>query len=217
MTASEESGGVGIDPETNRSVAWPNRLRSYGMPERKPGPGQEVDVSLLPHWARVAFAARCARRVYPLFTKAWPKASTRRSEAVLHAIRLAECSAAEGKPVEGLDSAISQTVVTAGAALRSVYGFGSDEAAPTDKDLATIAALVSNAAGRAATAANASPDDSTMPALEAHSFSHDAATTATAITILVDIEQDFARLRRAVVRGRWTDQTAVPPTFFDGL
>ena len=68
-------------------------------------------------------------------------------------------------------------------------------------DLATIAALVSNG-WRAATAATRAQTIPTMPALEAHTFSHDAATTAAAITILVDIEQDFARLRRAVVRGQ---------------
>jgi hypothetical protein len=183
----------------------------------RPEPDQQVDVTLLPHWARVAFAARCARRVYPLFSKSWPKAIIRRSDSVLRAIELAERSGTEGKAVEGLDSAISQTVVTAGAALRSVYGFAIDEAPANDNDSATIASFVSHVAGKAATAANASFDNSSLPALEAYSFSQDAATSAAAITILIDIEEDFARLHRAVIRGGWTDKTAVPPSVFDSL
>ncbi len=187
------------------------------MARREPDPYQEVDVALLPHWARVAFAARCARQIYPLFTKFWPKVTTRRSDAVLHAIQLAERSGAEGEAVEGLESAIIETVVTAGAALRSVYGFASEEATPNDNDSATIASFVSQDAWKAATAANARPDDSMFPALEAHSLAQDAATAAATIIILIDIEKDFARLHRAVVRGRWTDKTAVPPTVFEGL
>lgn len=185
------------------------------MPSRDPNPEVEIDVASLPHWARVAFAARCARRVYPLFSECWPRAIPRRSNAILNAIQLAERSSAEGRAVEGLESAIAETVVTAGAALRSLYGFASDEPAPNSADSATIASFVSHVAGKAATAARSAPDDSTMPAMEAHSFAQDAATSASAISCLIDIEHDFAKLHRAAVRGKWTDQDVVPPTVFD--
>jgi hypothetical protein len=185
--------------------------------KREPDPDLAVDVTLLPHWARVAFAARCARHVYPLFIKSWPKAIAQRSDSNLHAIQLAERSSAEAKAVEGLDLAISETVITAGAALSSVYGFASNEPPPNDNNSATIASIVSHVAGKAATAANARPCDSTMPALEAHSLSQNAAAMAAHISILIDIERDFARLHRAVVRGRWSDETAVPLTVFESL
>jgi hypothetical protein len=184
---------------------------------REPHPDVEVDVTVLPHWARVAFAARCARQVYPLFMMSWPKALARRSDSILHAIELAERSSAEGKVVEGLESAISETVITAGAALRSVYGFSSDEPSPNDNKSATIASFVSHVAGKAATAANATPIDSTLPALEAHTFSQNAATEAAHIPSLIGIERDFAMLHRAVIRGQWSDETAVPLTVFENL
>jgi hypothetical protein len=187
------------------------------LSKREPEPDLLVDATLLPHWARVAFAARCARRAYPLFVKSWPKAIARRSESILTAIQLAERSSAEGKVVEGLDSAISETVITAGAALSSVYGFASNEPSPNDNNSATIASFVSHVAGKAATAANARPCDSTMPALEAHSLCQNAAAAAASISILIAIEGDFARLHRAVVRGSWSDETAVPLTVFESL
>lgn len=187
------------------------------MAKREPDPDLAVDLTLLPHWARVAFAARCARRVYPLFTMSWSNAIARRSDSILHAIQLAERSSAEGKIVEGLEPAIIETVITAGAALSSVYGFASNEPSPNDNNSATIASFVSHVAGKAAAAANASPSDSTVPALEAHSLCQNAAAAAANIPILIAIEGDFARLHRVVVRGRWSDETAVPPTVFENL
>jgi hypothetical protein len=185
------------------------------MARRDPEPEPEVDVELLPHWARVAFAARCARRVFPLFGRSWPGAEARRSAGILQAIELAERSAAAGAPVDGLERAIIEATTSAGAALSSVYGFASDEAAPADKDLATVATFVANAAGRAAEAARAVGDSSNARALDAVDFAQTAARTAPALAILVDIESDFATLYRAVHRRRWTDKTAVPPTVFE--
>jgi hypothetical protein len=174
------------------------------------------DAALLPHWARVAFAARCARLVFPLFGRSWPRVTARRSQAVLRAIEVAEQSAATANPADGLEEAVSEATITAGAALRSVYGFGSDEGAPTERDQATIATFVANAAGRSAKTAGEPAASSIAPALDAVEFAQTAAKTAAALTILVDMEHDFARLRRAVVTGRWNDQTAVPTTVFEG-
>ena len=44
----------------------------------------------LPRWARVAFAARCARHVFPLLAQHWPEIPSTRSDAVRSAIDLAE-------------------------------------------------------------------------------------------------------------------------------
>jgi hypothetical protein len=181
-----------------------------------PDPEIEVDVTLLPHWARVAFAARCARRVHPLFNRCWSRAAARRTDAIRLAIELAEQSSAAGKAVEGLKSATIDAVATAGAALSPVYGFESKEPTPDDADSATIASFVANAAGKAADAAQATSSVSSGLAFEAYGFAQDAATNASAVGILIDIEQDFARLYRAVIRGRWKDKTPVPSTVFDG-
>jgi hypothetical protein len=47
-----------------------------------------------PRWAIVAFAARCGRRVEPLFQRSWPQAPEHHVEAVSRSIALAENSAA---------------------------------------------------------------------------------------------------------------------------
>src|SRR5262245_8717534 len=87
----------------------------------------------LPHWARVAFAARCALTVEPLFRQAWPNATAETQESVRAAIRLAEQSAAKAQPLEGLEKATTNAICAAGGALLSVYGFPSDEPAPTNQ------------------------------------------------------------------------------------
>ena len=184
------------------------------MPGDDPDQEIDVDLTLLPHWARVAFAARCARQVYPLFVRCWPKANSRRTDAVQLAIELAERSSAEGRAIEGLDSAMVNAVRVAGAALSVVYGFASDEPGPADSDSAVIASLVANVAKDAAKAAQSDPMDSTQPAREAYSFAEDAASNASSLKVLIEIDRDFVRLYRASLRGRWNDRTAVPSTLF---
>ncbi|HEY2785860.1 MAG TPA: hypothetical protein VGJ05_12900 [Fimbriiglobus sp.] len=49
----------------------------------------------MPRWARVAFAARCARRVFPYF-RDWKKADDKQVKAVEQAISLAENDASNG-------------------------------------------------------------------------------------------------------------------------
>src|SRR5262245_45068261 len=56
-----------------------------------------VGIADLPHWARVAFAVYCARRVFAFFDAAWPNALPERRGAVDRATTLAEQSAAAGR------------------------------------------------------------------------------------------------------------------------
>ena len=53
------------------------------------------EIAKLPRWARVAFAARCARRVVPLFKALWPVAPPRHVFNVASAVELAETAAAD--------------------------------------------------------------------------------------------------------------------------
>lgn len=50
----------------------------------------EQEISELPRWARVAFAAFCARRVQPLFGENWPDAPDKFGRAITRAIEVAE-------------------------------------------------------------------------------------------------------------------------------
>src|SRR5262249_33531456 len=114
----------------------------------------------LPHWARVAFAARCARHVLSCFSEDWPNAEPKRSEAILTAIQQAESSAEEGRALDGLEDAEMYAMMTAGAALQGLYGFPNPkEPGPDDGNKAVAASFVAKAAEFAARAAQAPPSE----------------------------------------------------------
>jgi hypothetical protein len=162
----------------------------------------------LPHWARVAFAARCARRVLPLFATNWPDAEPKRRNAIVRAIRLAERSAKEGRALEDLKRAQVDILVTAGAALRGLYGVPSaEESPPDDGNRAVAASLVAKAAEFAVRAASSSPKESASEALQAFGFAKDAASGDP--RLLRRIRRDLARLDRAA-EGGWHHGTPVP-------
>jgi Domain of unknown function (DUF4375) len=170
----------------------------------------------LPHWARVAFAARCGRRVLPLFSKNWPNAEPKRRTAILTAIRLVEGSAEEGRALDALEDAETNALVTAGAALRGLYGFPDDkEPPPDDGNRATAASFIAKAAEFAVRAARSAPKESALAALQAFTFARDAASGDEAL--LDPILDDLARLHRAAAEGRWRDRTPVPADFWDTI
>jgi hypothetical protein len=152
------------------------------------------------------------------FVVYWPNARPERSQAVLHAIRLAESSATNGRVVDGLKQARVDVLKTAGAALNSVYGFPMmGEDVPVDGNAGTIASSVAKAAEKAVEAALAGPADSALAAIEAYRFAEEVARSAEATEILDDIKEDFAKLLRMAKRNQWTDQTPVPARTFDLL
>lgn len=179
--------------------------------------GPSVDLGILPHWARIAFAARCARSVLPVFDLNWPDAPEERRQSVVNAIAVAEDSAANGRPNNGLKDTVLRATITAGAALHTLYGFpgDDDEVAPPDGNMATMASLAAKAAEKAAEAAQASPNQSERFALEAFSFAQDAGSDNQAV---VDrIWNDLGMLSRVAAKYRWNDQTQVPADVFESL
>jgi hypothetical protein len=182
------------------------------------GVGAEVAEVLaeLLHWARVAFAARCARWVLPLFRENWPDASPERRKAVRTAIRLAEASAEEGRALDGLDEAETHAVRTAGAAMMGLYGFpDDDEPVPEDGDKAIVAANVARVAQNAARAARSEPKESAAAALEAFTFARTAASDGE--DLLDAILDDLSRLHRAAEEGSWAHRTPVPADIWDTI
>jgi hypothetical protein len=186
--------------------------------EREPRKLDPVAVGIpeLPHWARVAFAARCARLVYPYFNHLWPDAWPNRSSAVQKAIRLAEQAAATGKATDVLKTAAMNAGVTAGAALAislSRYRMEDAEPGPPDGNAAVMVSSVAEAAVNAVEAARYPPERSADFALDAYAFARDIAWELN--PVLVDrMAADFRALRSAARRGRWTDQMPVPAAAF---
>jgi hypothetical protein len=167
------------------------------------------DIASIPHWARVAFAARCSRNVLPLFAEFWPGALPRRLDLVRAAVALTEQSAASGKVSDGLGQAEMDSTEAAGAALMPTYGIpleSSDEAAPADDHACHIASYVAKSAEWAAKTAQAGKSGSAHAALETYTWARDAAHMAEAADILG---------RRVAKQARWSDDAPVPPVLFD--
>lgn len=146
-------------------------------------PPVEADLKILPRWACVAFAARCARRVQPLFDQIWPSAPAEHREAIDKAIKVAESSARAA-------STIAFPIDNANNALR---------AARAPKVAASYAART--AANAAEAAANEAADaayfafQAAINAANASAY----ATAATAETLAVVAN------RAASVRAMWSD------------
>lgn len=186
------------------------------------GPTAGDVVGSLPHWARVAFAARCGRRVWPLFTSNWPDALPERSQAVTRALELAEMSAASARPVEGLKKAVGNAVQTAGGAMLAVYGItieddeeDEDEPLPQDGNAAIIASFAAHAAEHAANAASKPPAESADSALEAFGWARQAAGDDS--EIIQALWGELIQLERIARRGGWNDQTPVPASVWELL
>mgnify|MGYP001476120194 CR=1 FL=1 len=93
------------------------------MPDEPRLPTEE-ELRTLPRWAAVAYAARCARRVQPLFTHFWPDAPPEHVEAVDKAINCAITAAAsagaEHSPAMAERTEAANTVARAIGAAKAV-------------------------------------------------------------------------------------------------
>jgi hypothetical protein len=199
------------------------------------------DLRLLPRWAVVAFAARCARRVQPGFNFFWTDAPEEYVKGVESAIAQAE-QAAAGKHFPAQEPTATNVAWTA------VNAADAAQKAP-----AVLAARVAAAAADAALAATVAAGR--IPLAPAHTLLPDAAYEAARAAaaglvpsvaggnVLVNsageqlisssgaelvsagsrgdaaetgagVSEDFQRLREASLQESWTDDTPVPPEFF---
>ena len=184
---------------------------------------QKIEAKLrdLPIWARVAFAARCARRVQPWFKASWPGAPNKLLKAVETAVTFAEDSA---RTATATDTAVD-TVARAAS-------FAADRAA-RNSAAARKVAIVASAAARTAHASDAARAAAyfPLPILPCHAYDTAraawearAAWQARALAYFVDsktvyntdifIVRDLERLAEASHAYSWTDSTPVDPALF---
>ena len=171
--------------------------------------GEELE--RLPKWAQVAFAARCARRVQPLFLKLWPTAPQEHIAAIEKAIAISEQTASNAKiyPVEtyiniytAVQVIANETSTADNVAAAAAYAAAAYSTAPN--------AMYNYSAYSAyATAANAVDD-----AAVADIVYGDAETNIKAIQAM---RRDFEQLCDAAEQRQWTDSTPVPPEFFGSM
>ena len=146
----------------------------------------------LPRWARVAFAARCARRAQPIYQHFWPDAPEHHLRALDRAVRVAEQAAANAGPGVAAEAA------------DAAYAAASEAARGAPRD----AADATYAAARAAHAAMAAGHADTTDAAYA------AADAGLAAGQIAAVRQDFDTLLHLATNQRWTDDTPVPPSAF---
>lgn len=183
-------------------------------PDREGIPTREEELRIVPRWARMAFAARCARRVQPIFMHDWPDAPEEHVKAVDTAITLSERRPAAG-------SNFVDSVVVAGADKAASAARAWDTYAANAAD-AAAAARRTPRAGCAADAAHAAADNSTIDALNSaidavtstfRPYANDKPRAAA----IAAMRRDFDLLKAAAEAEHWTDDTPVPPEFFGPL
>ena len=170
------------------------------------------EVKQLPRWARVAFAARCGRRVLPAVRYFWEGASEH------HLIALAEgVSAAENAPPitgNAFDSALAADAValTANPQRRPLRPSATGAYFAAAAARASLAALAAHSAHAAAVHTEF---DAAAAGCAAAGFLASVATIDTPLTAqLRCIRRDFVRLKRLALKEKWTDDTPVLPDVF---
>lgn len=170
------------------------------------------EIGQLPRWAKVAFAARCARRFQQLFTKHWPDAPAHHIRAIDTAIGVSEhYSAAANAILVGNAAAIAYSAANSAAAAAEAAG---DVA---NASLAyTAARLAAAAAHDAYEASLASPARLTNRYVKIY---RDAICISASgeSKALLSMRNDFSRLFEASRREKWDDSTPVPSSFFGPL
>ena len=171
----------------------------------KPDPNRQLipsreEIEKLPRWAQVAFAARCARRVLPLYSYFCPEALREHILAVNRAVELAEQCAELGQGNQDTRKAFTDV----DAAYKSF----------ADATAAVVAKDAVDAATFAASGAAAELSDATRTgALGAFYLLVRVATLGTA-RIVTAPACDLDRLTRLAKEQNWTDDTPVPPEVF---
>ena len=167
----------------------------------------DINLKKLSHWGRVAFAAKCVRRVQPIFVESWPESSAARRESVEIAIQLSERSAIERRPIEGLKAAALAAGITAGSMLAPHlypdHVFENHEVVPATRKSAELASLAVKSAQMAAEVAISDPDNSFAIAIEAYDVTINAIRDANRQGMMEQIEVDFRNCVREFPRQQW--------------
>jgi len=78
--------------------------------KRVPSIPEEAEIKKIPHWAQVALAARCARRLQPILGRVWTSASRMNLEKIENAISAIEIAAENAQKIEHSGNLIDDIV-----------------------------------------------------------------------------------------------------------
>jgi|GEM_PF-2277439 len=158
----------------------------------------EEEIRALPRWARVAFAARCARRVLPLVKHFWKDLPEYHLQTLSHTVDTAEQAARDGMPVSAPRPSAE---VFPEAADFDVYSPLAYAAADAAVYAARAASLISDTASTEAVA----------NAIRAAEGVSDSSTPEQLI------RRDFEMILDLAKANNWHDDTPVSPSVFGPL
>lgn len=178
----------------------------------------EMEIAKLPRWAVVAFAARCARRVQPLFQAHWPDAPDKYASTLEFGIELVERVAA-GNADANITGAELAAGNAASAQVAAVAANNVAIAANAEDDKVAAVNAASAVRHAADAAGHGGHGDQAAGAAASAALAAAAAGSqaASGRNVTKAIRLDFDRLRNATVHEKWDDQTPVPPEFFGSL
>jgi hypothetical protein len=182
----------------------------------------DEELGKLPRWARVAFAARCGRRVQALLRRFWENPHPQVLQAFDRAISAAEESAAQAGPSQGLDDAC-KAATTYAPAMAGIMAMRLPGSGPAQVPLSDIVKhAVATAAAEAAQAAQAAArgDDQacTQAACEAYGWAVNAARSVNVGGNIGGLDRvlrlDLRVLQQAASSRQISDCTPVGPFIF---
>jgi hypothetical protein len=165
----------------------------------------EAGAIRLPHWARAAFYANCARLVLPLWENAWPDSPSDFQQGVEQAVILAEACSTEGQTLGDLKAAagLAVTAAEAAAATDSKARMGGS---PPNNPVSAV-----NVALAAASALDYISGDIEA---DGYGFAKSAVESSGRLDLLELMQEHFQRLKRLSREAGWTDKTPVPLEVF---
>jgi hypothetical protein len=175
----------------------------------------------LPHWACVAFVARCARLVLPIFDAAWPDAPAKRRDGLLAGIFSGEESAKLGKLSEDSEEADFAAVTACGVLHSYIYAhrdpslgitYDESENFPVDLKKAELAVNAATVAAKVTETARAEPGaesgfSSFQVAMEAFSWALVVAENDPAL--LQKLRSEYQAIQSLARTQKWTHATPV--------
>lgn len=201
-----EDGRDAIGDTLDGLTGMCHRECRYQDPPNLTAPSED-EIAELPRWARVAFAARCARRVLPMFElKIWPTAKYGQIVPLEFGVRFAESGVIEEVPPQ----ALMQTLVTL-----------SDATLNTALKSHSPALDSHQAIGCVGLAVQLRSEIAVRDTHEQIRICFDAVSAAvhssSSFEITPYIRRDFDHIEKYADWHRWTDDTPVSPDFFGPL
>jgi len=168
----------------------------------------------LPRWAIVAFAARCAIRVRPLFEATWPEAPESYGRIVDRAIAAAASASETAGSTVGADIANSAYRVAATNEYRDAASGANVAYAACNAASAARAARAASNINSVTHAAHAYADATTAVSNSFLRFRYDYNVSE---NFLYAVRRDYDLLLACATEEKWTDDTPVPQAFFGPL